>query len=411
MKKIVLGFIVGVMVTLSITTYAASGIRLVIDGVDITSTLEAPPIIVNDRTMVPIRAIVENFGAEVGWEPTTSTVVITSPEKTVQAPATSNPSSSSGTSSSVTGGIPMIYSVTANGTIFDTGEKATIKVTANRAAMTARITDTSGKTLAESDDYDSDSQGNYFTLEVPLDTEGDIELRAQVGTESGSYSSASKSIEVIVNDGEPEDGELEIISAKLDDSEVDEGDTIYVTVETTSNVEEVEIRTSTSSSSGSEIDRVTSAETETASKYTWELEIDTEDMDGKETLYVFAYDDDDNEVRKTVTFEVNGNSGSSYSLDLVDVEYDNNVEVGDEVDVVVITSDDVTRVEILDEDDNTVDYATSSDENSDGDLEWELELDDVSSSDDNGTYYYTVVLIDDDDNEKTYPGEFNVYYE
>jgi hypothetical protein len=46
--------------------------------VDVTPTLEASPLIINDRTMVPIRVISEYLGAEVGWEPETSTVVISS---------------------------------------------------------------------------------------------------------------------------------------------------------------------------------------------------------------------------------------------------------------------------------------------------------------------------------------------
>jgi hypothetical protein len=39
--------------------------------------LEVPARIVNDRTLVPARAVAESFGAEVGWEPSTRTVIIT----------------------------------------------------------------------------------------------------------------------------------------------------------------------------------------------------------------------------------------------------------------------------------------------------------------------------------------------
>jgi len=41
--------------------------------------MDSPPIIVNGRTLVPIRAISESFGAEVEWNPETSTVTITTP--------------------------------------------------------------------------------------------------------------------------------------------------------------------------------------------------------------------------------------------------------------------------------------------------------------------------------------------
>jgi len=36
--------------------------------------LEVPPVVVNDRTFVPMRAILEALGASVEWEPSTQTV-------------------------------------------------------------------------------------------------------------------------------------------------------------------------------------------------------------------------------------------------------------------------------------------------------------------------------------------------
>jgi len=39
-------------------------------------TLDVPPQIIDGRAMVPLRAIAESFGTEVGWDPTTRTVTI-----------------------------------------------------------------------------------------------------------------------------------------------------------------------------------------------------------------------------------------------------------------------------------------------------------------------------------------------
>ena len=47
-----------------------------IDGSDV-KTLEAPPIIQNGRTLVPLRFIMETFGATVDWEKETKTITIT----------------------------------------------------------------------------------------------------------------------------------------------------------------------------------------------------------------------------------------------------------------------------------------------------------------------------------------------
>ena len=43
----------------------------------VAETLDAPPIISNDRTMLPARFIAENLNCQVGWDAGTSTVTIT----------------------------------------------------------------------------------------------------------------------------------------------------------------------------------------------------------------------------------------------------------------------------------------------------------------------------------------------
>lgn len=49
-------------------------IRILLDGVLLES--DVPPIIINGRTMVPLRVISEALGAEVGWEGETRTITI-----------------------------------------------------------------------------------------------------------------------------------------------------------------------------------------------------------------------------------------------------------------------------------------------------------------------------------------------
>ena len=50
-----------------------------------TVILDTPPMIINDFTMVPVRAVSEIFGAEVGYDAATSTVLITYDKKSVKA--------------------------------------------------------------------------------------------------------------------------------------------------------------------------------------------------------------------------------------------------------------------------------------------------------------------------------------
>lgn len=46
-------------------------------------TLDVAPQIINGRTMLPIRAVCEALGAQVGWDSETSTVVITCPQEII----------------------------------------------------------------------------------------------------------------------------------------------------------------------------------------------------------------------------------------------------------------------------------------------------------------------------------------
>lgn len=65
--------------TMAVNAFA--GISLNIDNVPLTT--DVPPVIVDGRTLVPVRAIFEKLGASVNWEPTTQTVTATSGEKTI----------------------------------------------------------------------------------------------------------------------------------------------------------------------------------------------------------------------------------------------------------------------------------------------------------------------------------------
>ncbi|MCD8181471.1 MAG: hypothetical protein LUF26_08345 [Firmicutes bacterium] len=63
-------------------TYSGDEIRLVIDSTtaylnDAANELDAAPTIINDRTMLPIRFIAESFGFDVEWDGDTETVTIT----------------------------------------------------------------------------------------------------------------------------------------------------------------------------------------------------------------------------------------------------------------------------------------------------------------------------------------------
>lgn len=59
----------------------AGGISVYVNGTELT--LDVPPILENDRTLVPMRAIFEALGAEVSWYPEDETIVAVRGDTTV----------------------------------------------------------------------------------------------------------------------------------------------------------------------------------------------------------------------------------------------------------------------------------------------------------------------------------------
>ncbi len=66
-KKLAALFFAGIMAFSAVPAHGASEIEVFVDGVKIF--FDQPPVIQNDRTLVPMRAIFEALGAEVEWIP------------------------------------------------------------------------------------------------------------------------------------------------------------------------------------------------------------------------------------------------------------------------------------------------------------------------------------------------------
>ena len=71
MKRIISLLLVAIFVLVPLSVSAQSEIKVLLDGVAIE--FDQPPVIISDRTMVPVRAIYEALGAEVSWDATTRT--------------------------------------------------------------------------------------------------------------------------------------------------------------------------------------------------------------------------------------------------------------------------------------------------------------------------------------------------
>lgn len=76
MKRFIVGFLLGTLLTAGTAVLANQHVRLFVDGQEI-SFPEAPPQIINNRTMVPARPLAEALGATVEWDSEGRQVLVT----------------------------------------------------------------------------------------------------------------------------------------------------------------------------------------------------------------------------------------------------------------------------------------------------------------------------------------------
>ena len=82
MKRIITAAAVLMLAMLAPTALHASQINVTIDGVEVDFE-GRPPVIVDGRTLVPVRGVFEALGFDVDWEQTTQTATLTSTEYTI----------------------------------------------------------------------------------------------------------------------------------------------------------------------------------------------------------------------------------------------------------------------------------------------------------------------------------------
>lgn len=84
MKRFSIGLITGLIAGLILATttlvFAGDTIKLLVNSRQIYS--DVPPQVISGRTMIPARALAEALGAQVGWDETTSSVIVTRPDVT-----------------------------------------------------------------------------------------------------------------------------------------------------------------------------------------------------------------------------------------------------------------------------------------------------------------------------------------
>ena len=355
MKKLISGFIAGIIVSMAVTTFAqSSNVRLLINGRDYTNSnaLDVPPQIVNDRVMVPLRFVAETLDAYVDWDPTTRTVRVTSASTSQQQPTNPTNPTPSTPAPAPSNGISSIYTATPDKASYDETETAAIRISATKATTSVRIVDRSNNTVAESTNFSADTEGNYFTLSVPLSGLGNALHEYKVyGANAAGNASVAKNVSIRVESAKPS---IEIKDVTLDKSTVEREKTINVTVKTSTNVDKIAV--ADSAKDGDILKTKTSTSSETSSAYTWTISFTSEDRTGTYSYYVYAYDRDGKYVAEKFTVVVENASSSpssSTKLKINKITVENKSDIvyyNDYAEITVRTSKDIRYIEIFDKD-------------------------------------------------------------
>ena len=135
-----------------------------------------------------------------------------------------------------------------------------------------------------------------------------------------------------------------------------------------------------------------------SSKRIFTISGDIDDVD--EDYYMYAYDDKDNK-QSSYKFRVVGSSSSKLEFRDVDVQT-SRVDIDDEVELTVETSNNVSRMVIEDQSGNRVYKKTKPTKDKDDYYIWEVSF----SPEEKGRNTFTIIIEDEDDNTKEW--DFNV---
>ena len=225
----------------------ANAVSVFLDGVRLEFD-DVQPQIINDRTMVPLRAVASHFGMEGHWDESSATMVFTAPGRTMihtvhtniitvngqaipfpepgmssiiaddrtlmpirmlaeaighdvywdgttrtvdiwtDAPgqnATQPPGQTTAPPSTATTTDITVFSATVGALDHEYGEPIIIHVATNNAADRVRVTGATNNELALVEEFTYDSQGRYFVINITPTEHGEVTLQVFAGNAAG----------------------------------------------------------------------------------------------------------------------------------------------------------------------------------------------------------------------------------
>ncbi len=188
-------------------------------------------------------------------------------------------------------------------------------------------------------------------------------------------------------------GDCLVLSVEQITSNVRNGDTCKFEVKCTNEVSWIKF----TDDRGNEISTSYSS-SKNSSKRMFTISGDIDDID--DDYYMYAYDDKDNK-QSSYKFRVVGSSSSKLEFRDVDVET-TKVDIDDEVELTVETSNNVTRMVIEDQSGNRLYKKTKPTKEKDDYYVWDISF----SPEEKGRNTFTIIIEDEDDNTKEW--DFNV---
>ena len=332
-------------------------------------------VIVNDRTLMPIRMLAEAIGCVVEWDDLgivdiwTDVGEYTTPSypsednSNQNTPAPSTPSQQ-GSSQSPTGQVT-IYAVAQDKTAIETGQSFRVSVDTNLVATMVKITDFDGNLLQEITEFTEDTQGRYFKATVTPEETGEVSLKIYAGNEGG-YSLESKNLTVVVNAIVKN---IFIESIKLSSKSVEPGRDVDVIFYTSKNVTRVVI-----SDDHGTVRKLSNRNDYTNNYYIWETYLYVPDEVGDYTYKITAYDYNDASESESFVVPVKLGAATGNTDGIIKTFDYVRADAKEKCNITVTTDRDVDELQMKTRDGELVSSTTRPAETSGTTLTWKFHI-------------------------------------
>ena len=381
----------------STMSVSANAVSVFLDGVRLEFE-DVQPQIINDRTMVPLRAVASHFGMEATWDEASATMVFTAPGRTMIHTVHTNIITVNGQDMSFPepGMSSMIANdrtlmpirmlaeaighdvdwdastrtvdiwtvssqeqnnqqqppanqgttpTTANISVFSTtvgkldheyGEPIIIHVATNNAADRVRVVDSDNNEVALVDEFTYDSQGRYFVINIVPTEQGQVTLQVFAGNAAG-FVFTPQTLTVNVA-GAPPEPEPSISNIRLSGTGSDRNRfETSATVAGTFRTSHDVVRIRIEDSAGRQVDQTNRYASSGRTFLTWEFDFVAPNRNGTYTYYIVVFDSDGD--YESVTFEIVVGTGTDTTTNQQTAGQSINVSLNEVINLTVYNRD------------------------------------------------------------------------